>query len=154
MRLEPYVDIGLISKPDPLQYEYVLNPVGQTWAQAVTGVETSQDVESFLASSFFTTAAQAWNFAAQPILSPEDIVPHLQRAWKAISSSSGYAPIEEIAIVAGIEGLLYHNVIIEHAVAKQALVTYQKVNPYLVRFMADRFGVLAHAKFLETAERL
>lgn len=153
-RLEPYVDIGLISKPDPLKYEYILNPIGHTWAQATIGVETSQDVGSFLASRFFTTAANAWEITAQPIYKPEDIVPHLQRAWKAISSASGYAPIEEIAVVAGIEGLLHHNVIIEHAIAKQALITHQKANPYMVRFMADRFGVLAHVKFLETAERL
>ena len=59
-----------------------------------------------------------------------------------------------MAIVAGIEVLLHNKVIIEHATAKQALVAYQKANPYLVRFTVDRFGALAHAKFLETAERL
>jgi Skp family chaperone for outer membrane proteins len=38
------------------------------------------------------------------------------------------------------------------ATARQALIGYQKANPYKVRFTVDRMGVLAHARFLEPPE--
>ena len=98
----------------------------------------------FLANRFFTTAAAAWAIPAQPISAPEEVVPHLLRASKAIRSPGGYAPIEEMALVAGIEGLLDHGVIIEPEAARKAIIVYQKDHPYEVRFTVDRMGVLAH----------
>jgi hypothetical protein len=69
----------------------------------------------------------------------------LYRAWKSIKSPDGYAPIEELALVAGIEALLDHRHILEVATAREALIAYQKANPYQVRFTVNRLGVLAHA---------
>jgi hypothetical protein len=34
-------------------------------------------------------------------------------------------------------------------VAREAIIAYQKANPYQVRFTVNRMGVLAHARFLE-----
>ena len=79
-------------------------------------------------------------------------MPHLLRASKAIQSPGGYAPIEEMALVAGIEGLLDHGVIIEPEVARKAIIAYQKDHPYEVRFTVDRMGVLAHARFVDPGE--
>ncbi|MBK6433673.1 hypothetical protein [Candidatus Amarolinea dominans] len=78
-------------------------------------------------------------------------MPYLQRASKAIKSPGGYAPIEELALVAGIEGLLDHGLIIEPEVARKAIIAYQKDHPYEVRFTVDRMGVLAHARFVVPA---
>lgn len=152
VRIEPFADIGLFCKPDPFKYEYGFCDAGRIWAEALAAVETSQAIGDFLANRFFTTAAAAWAIPAQPISAPEEIVPHLQRASKAIKSPGGYAPIEEMALVAGIEGLLDHGLIIEPEVARKAIIAYQKDHPYEVRFTVDRMGVLAHARFVDPNE--
>jgi hypothetical protein len=57
-----------------------------------------------------------------------------------------------MAIVAGIEGLLQHGVIIEPDEARKAIIAYQKDHPYEVRFTVDRMGALAHARFVNPLE--
>ena len=148
-RLEPYVDIGLFSKSNPMKYEYSFSPVGLRWAAAFSGQEDSAAVEQFLSRRFFQTAAVAWDIAAAPLFTPEEIVSRLKRSAKAISSSSGYAPIEEMALLAGIEALVDDHQIIEIGAAREALIAFQKANPYQVRFTVDRMGTLAHAKFID-----
>lgn len=149
VRLEPYTDIGLLTKPDPVRYSYTFTPTGLAWTEALTGVESDAEVSEFLATRFFATSAQAWEIPAASTTDPKVIVPHLHRAWKAIQSAGGYAPIKEMALVAGIEALLKHRLAIEPAVAREAIIAYQKANPYQVRFTVNRMGVLAHARFLE-----
>ena len=152
VRVEPFVDIGLFCKPDPFKYEYGFCDAGRTWAEALANTETSQAIGDFLANRFFATVAAAWDIPAQSVAASEEIVPHLQRASKAIRSPGGYAPIEEMALVAGIEGVLDHGVIIEPEVARKALIAYQKEHPYEVRFTVDRMGILAHARFVDPNE--
>jgi len=158
VRLEPYCDIGLLSKPDPMRYGYAFTPAGLAWTEALTGVESDAQVAdspalragaSGLATRFFATAAHAWVLNARPVADPQTIVPYLHRAWQAIQSAGGYAPIEEMALVAGIEALLGENLIIEPGVAREALIAHQKANPYQVRFTVNRMGLLAHARFME-----
>lgn len=148
-RVEPYTDIGLLTKPNPVRYSYTFTPTGLAWTEALTGVESDAEVSEFLATRFFATSAQAWEIPATSTTDPEVIVPHLHRVWQAIQSAGGYAPIEEIALVAGIEALLKHGLVIEPAVAREAIIAYQKANPYQVRFTVNRMGVLAHARFME-----
>lgn len=148
-RVEPYADLGLFTKPDPFKYEYAFSPAGQIWAESLSSVESSQDVADFLAQRFFSTTATAWNIKGQMVSTPDEIIPHLYRAWEVIHSPGGYAPIEELALVAGIRALLEEQSIIEPAAAHQAILAYQKANPYQVRFTVNRMGVLAHARFLE-----
>ncbi len=148
-RVEPYADIGLLHKPSPFRYSYTFTLAGLTWAEALTGIESDAQVAGFLATRFFATAARAWEIPALLLTVPEAIVSHLYRAWQAVRSAGGYAPIEEMALVAGVEALLEHGLIIEPAVAREAIITYQKANPYQVRFTVNRMGLLAHARFLE-----
>jgi hypothetical protein len=148
-RLEPYTDIGLLQKPNKMKYEYTLTEVGRQWASAFRGDEDSAAIEDFLARRFFHTAAQAWVIQASEITAPEEIVPYLQRAAKIVSSSSGYAPIEELALLGGIWALTDDSKMMEPGVAREALIAYQKANPYKVRFTVDRSGILAHARFMD-----
>lgn len=152
VRTEPFVDIGLFCKPDPFKYEYRFCPPGRVWAEALANVETSQEVEEFLTSHFFATAAAAFGIEAKQVDAPDEIASRLKHASTAIRSSSGYAPIEELAIVAGIEALLHDGVIIEPKVARKGIIAYQKEHPYEVRFTVDRLGILAHARFVDPSE--
>jgi hypothetical protein len=73
---------------------------------------------------------------------------------KVISSSSGYAPIEELALMGGIWALIDDQSIIEPGIARETLISYQKTNPYKVRFTVDRSGTLAHARFMDDATNI
>lgn len=148
-RLEPYVDIGLLTKPNPMKYEYCLSQAGQRWISILPNHDDSSGIEEYLSRRFFHSMATTWEISAQPLSKPEEIVPYLKRAAKAISSSSGYSPIEELALLSGIEALLDDHCYFEIGAAREALIAYQKAHPYEVRFTVDRMGVLAHAKFME-----
>jgi len=149
VRVEPYVDIGLLGKPDPFRYRYTFTPVGRVWAEAFQDIETDEQIANFLVYRFLATAARAWKIPHSPITDAEDIVPCLYRAWQVIKSAGGYAPIKEIALVAGITSLLDQGLLIETGVAREAIIAYQKDHPYEVRFTVNRLGVLAHARFVE-----
>jgi hypothetical protein len=148
-RVEPYVDIGLLHKPDPFRYSYAFTPAGLAWAEALADLESDAQVVELLATRFFAVAARAWELPVTHVTDPATIALYLHRAWQAVHTAGGYAPIEEMALVAGIEALLEDGLIIETQVAREAIIAYQKANPYQVRFTVDRMGVLAHARFLE-----
>lgn len=152
-RLEPYVDIGMLTKPDPMKYSYAFSAFGLELAKQVRGVETSDQITEFLQRYFFETVAKAWATENTSIPSANEIIIGLRSAWKTISSSNGYAQIEEIALLSGIKTLVNENKIIEIATAREALIAFQKENPYKVRFTVDRLGVLAHAKFMDDSTK-
>lgn len=147
-RVEPYVDLGILTKPDPLKYEYAFSSAGRVWSEALEGIETSEAVADFLSGRFFSVVAIALSMQARKPSESEEIIPYMHRAWQVIHSAGGYAPIEEMALVAGIEALLEDDLIIEQAEAREAIIAYQKANPYQMRFTVNRMGVLAHARFL------
>ncbi len=149
VRVEPYVDLGLLSKADHFNHEYSFSPAGLVWVEAFENVDTSQQVEAFLTRSFFSTAAKSWKIDAVSTTDTNSIVPHLYHAWEKIQSPGGYSPIGELAIVGCIKSLLEHNVMFEIGSARDAIIAYQKANPYHVRFTVNRLGELAHARFLQ-----
>ena len=151
VRLEPFVDIGIFTKKEPLRYDFMFSPVGVTWAENLSRLQTTEELEKFLANNFFGTAAKAWGLSATKMSDINTIVQRLKIAWKSITSPGGYAPIEEMALVAGINTLVEENSIIEQNNAREAIIAYQKENPYEVRFTVDRLGKLAHARFLDEA---
>lgn len=148
-RVEPYADMGLLEKPDPTKYEYMFSRVGMVWVEAFAGERSSSEISEFLARSFFSVAANALEINSRLLTDPEDVIGYLYRASRAVQSPGGYSPIEELALVAGIEALLNEQYIIEPETARDILLAYQKANPYKVRFTVNRLGVLAHARFLE-----
>ena len=74
-RVEPYTDIGLLSKPDTFHYSYTFTLVGKVWAQNMIGVETDEQIGEFLTTRFFHTAARAWEHSSTPLVNPEAIIP-------------------------------------------------------------------------------
>jgi hypothetical protein len=152
VRLEPYVDIGIFSKPETLRYEYSISPMGIVWTEKLQNLRTNKEIGEFLENKYFNTAAKAWKISATKIEDEDQIVARLKNAWKAIASPGGYAPIEEMSLVAGIKSLLDEGLVIEHASAREAIIAYQKAHPYEVRFTVNRMGKLAHARFLEKTQ--
>jgi hypothetical protein len=54
-------------------------------------------------------------------------------------------------LLSGIWALTDDQVIFEPGTAREALIAYQKIYPYQVRFTVDRSGALAHARFMDEA---
>lgn len=152
-RIEPYADIGLFIKPNSLRYVYSISPIGLSWAKATEDIDDSIAIEYFLNNCFFHTVTDAWRLKAELIDNVEDIVDRLKQAAKIISSSSGYSPIEELALLAGIDALVEDHQFFEIGTAREAIIAYQKTNPYQIRFTVDRMGTLAYAKFVEDSTR-
>jgi hypothetical protein len=148
-RIEPFVDIGFFTKNEPMRYEYSLSPIGLRWANSVGNIHDSFAIEDFLTTSFFKTVAESWEISATLQTDINGIVQKLRQSAKIISSSSGYTPIEELALLAGIESLVNDHQYFEINTAREALLAYQKSNPYEVRFTVDRMGKLAHSKFVD-----
>lgn len=149
VRLEPFVDIGIFCKSDPFRFDYSFSSPGKSLMNEFAIGMDSNDIDEFLFKQFMKSIAKAWGFFAISISSMSDVIPYVYKAWKAISSSSGYAPIEEIGLVAGINAVIDDKKIIEIETTKNVLLEYQKENPYIVRFTVDRMGNLAHVKFLK-----
>ena len=70
VRLEPYVDIGLLSKPDPVRYSYTFTSTGLVWAEVLAELEGDAQIGIFLAKRFFGVAARAWGISATPSTAP------------------------------------------------------------------------------------
>jgi hypothetical protein len=148
-RVEPYADIGLYSKPDPAKYEYTFSNIGQVWVDNIPEMDTSEQIGDFLYYSFFSVCAAAWKPISTPLTDPQAVLIHLYQAWNKIKSSSDYAPIEEISLLAGVNALVDSRRIINLSTARDILLAYQKENPYKIRFTVDRLGTLAHVRFME-----
>ncbi|MHB8806790.1 MAG: hypothetical protein ACYC59_04335 [Anaerolineaceae bacterium] len=150
-RIEPYVDLGLFQKEDPSSHNYMFTNRGKNFVNIFSDLQymDNNELNCFISNKFFDAVVNAWNINAISISNPNEIVLRLKKAAKIISSSSGYTPIEELALLAGIQALIDENIYFEINTARKAIITYQKANPYQVRFTVDRMGTLAHAKFME-----
>lgn len=148
-RVEPYADICILTKPDPTRFEYRFTNTGRVLVSQLSEITATDKIDTFLSSSFISSCAAAWNIQSETLDDQNDIVVRLYNASKALRSPGGYAPIRELALLAGIESLIDDGLIFEGGPARQAIIDYQKENPYKVRFTVNRLGVLAHARFLE-----
>jgi len=145
VRLEPLVDMGLLTKDDPYKYEYRLNPAACDFFAALG---ENGDLGQFLDTSFFTTWARAFGTSSVSPATTPDLLWALNRAWQELKSPIGYAPIMDTALLGGIYALTERNVFFEAATARQFLKDWQKENPNLLRFGVDRTGAMAHVRIL------
>jgi hypothetical protein len=148
-RIEPYVDLGIFIKNDPSSHDYSLSHRGKIILKELELLHNSKEINLFLATEFFHTAASAWEIKATLLSDPGDIIARLKQAAKIISSPSGYSPIEELALLAGIDSLLDDHMYFEIGSVREIIIAYQKTNPYQIRFTVDRMGTLTNAKFID-----
>lgn len=146
IRLEPFVDWGILRKPDPFSYRYELSDSTQIFFGNLTQVS---DVEEFLSNHFFLTSIKTLGINGQHSSEPEHLVAGLQKAYSNLKSPLGYAPILELCVFAGISSLTDSGRYFEISEAKDFLKALQKEMPYLVRFNVNRMGELSFVKFTD-----
>lgn len=143
-RLEPFVDLGLLSKPDPFAYRYKITDAIKTFFESLIN---SESIDHFLHYSFFKTANKAFNLNGENRPDRETILPAIQKAYTVLKSPLGYVPILEVALLAGIYSITESGSYFEISEVKDTLRFLQKEKPNLVRFNVDRWGALTFVKF-------
>jgi len=143
-RLEPFVDLGILSKPDPFAYRYQITDATKTFFESVIN---SNSIDQFLHHSFFDASNKAFALNGKHDADRETILTQIQKAYTVLKSPLGYVPILEAALLAGIYSLTETGTYFELNESVEALKRLQKERPELVRFNVDRWGALTFVKF-------
>ena len=144
-RLEPYCDLGLLSKPDKSRLVYQVTPAFRSLMRNWPDLEAT---DVFLSERFFTSVGTLHGLQLRDAADDEARLA-LQRAGEQLKSILGYSPITDVALLAGINLLFQQGRIFEIASATRLLKEWQKQAPDVIRFSVDRMGALAYVKFLK-----
>jgi len=144
VRLEPFVDLGLLSKPDPFAYRYQVTDSTKTFFEPLINAES---IDNFLLHSFFDTARKAFNLNAEHRTDRATILHPIKKAYDVLKSPLGYVPILEVCLSAVIYSITESGCYFEITEATDTLKSLQKERPELVRFNVDRWGALTFVKF-------
>jgi hypothetical protein len=144
VRLEPYCDIGLLTKSDRHRFAYQVTPALKTLLKEWKDPEGTDD---FLETRFFRTLAKIHGIKARKATDVSSKKALLE-AGQTLKSTLKYSPITDIGLLAGIRLLFQSNRILELSRTRTLLREWQKEAPEVVRFTVDRMGALAYVKFL------
>lgn len=148
-RLELFVDIGLLKKPNSYGYDYCFTDNGRKFFINFTNFD---NIEKFLNEHFFSTIVNAFHLNIKPADDIE-ILESIFEAYEKIKSSLGYATIKEIALLGAIKSIIENKRYFEIKQASELISEYQKKNPYKARFQVDRVGNPVYVKFLFNQKR-
>jgi len=144
MRLEAFVDLGFLAKPDTTKYEYVFTPAGRS---LLSGVPALEAVGLFLQGSFLALLAKSLAIPARQSADPVEIVSSLFEGYEALRSATGYAPIEEVLLYTSSKALASDAPwFFELSAGMQAVKEVQMRYPQGLRFNVDRQGNLRYLK--------
>jgi len=144
VRLEPFCDMGLLTKPDRHRFAYQVTPALKTLLKEWHEPEGTDD---FLETRFFRTLAKIHRLKVRQATDAAS-KNALIDAGQTLRSTLGYSPITDIGLFAGIRLLFQNRRILELSRTRTLLREWQKEAPELVRFTVDRMGALAYVKFL------
>ena len=144
VRLEPYCDLGLFTKPDRHRFSYRVTPELRKLMTNWYGLDATDD---FLETRFFTTMG-GLNRLNVSEATDEEAKTALLAAGLSLKSTLGYSPITDVGLLAGIRLLFQHKRVLELSRTRTLLRVWQKEAPAVVRFTVDRMGALAYVKFM------
>ena len=145
VRLEPYCDLGLFTKPDKHRFAYRVTPALRT---LITNWHDLEATDDFLEQRFFATLASLHRLKARKA-KDDEVKKAVLDAGQTLKSTLGYSPITDVGLLAGIRLLFQQKRILELSWVRTILRAWQKEEPNLVRFTVDRMGALAYVKFLQ-----
>ena len=141
-RLEPFVDIGLLTKPNPYSYVYEFTVGGRDFFSGMKGRWGT----SF--RGFGKAVASLFDYGDWQVSTDSDQLSLLHWAWARLKSNLGYSPIDETLLLGLIKGLEDGVGWFELDEALETLKRLQKDVPGLLRFNIDRQGNLSVIRFL------
>jgi hypothetical protein len=144
VRLEPYCDLGLLTKPDRHRFVYKMTP---GLCRLLTNWNRLDATDEFLETRFFTTVGGLHKMKLREA-TDDEAKKALLEAGHALKSTLGYSPITDVGLLAGIRLLFDRKRVMELAKTRTLLRAWQKEAPEVVRFTVDRMGALAYVKFI------
>lgn len=149
LRLEPYVDFGLIHRRSRTTYRYRLDPAQRTFFDELANQENSDE---FLNRELFGNFLAALGHEAERI-SDDAIWKRVAAAYDRLKSALGFASFQEVALLA-IGQLLNEDrtKYFEVGDGLDVIRERQKAEPRLIRFGAKRGGGLTYMKIAEGHE--
>lgn len=146
VRIEPYVDLGLVEKKTPFGFQYKISTEGSIFFSKFV---KSTNIHNFLFNEFFQTCNLAYRFEAKHFKKPEDIYEVFLESYNVLKSPLGYAPIEELILLAGIKSITEKKIYFEIKDGIEVMESLQKDKPYLINFNIDRTGNLTYVRFTD-----
>lgn len=143
-RLEPLVDVGLLTKPDPYTFSYTFDEQQEKFATRLTEAGSWKD---FLDKEFFAAWAAAFIEGATHEENEAQVLEAIMTAWDRLKSPLGYAPIADSVLLGAIRHLVDNNRYFEVADGRGLLQRLQKQAPNWLRYSIDRQGNLRYLKF-------
>lgn len=137
LRLEPYVDLGLLTRRSRTDYDYMLS---EPQREFFASLAEAADLEAFLDERLVATYLSAIGINPTPIEESE-IWERVEDAYRLVRSGLGYAPAKEVVLLA-IAILLNEGgrACFEVADGLRVLRAEQKRNPGHVRYGVSSTG--------------
>lgn len=144
-RLEPFVDIGLLQKDNSYSYKYRVSQSGKSFFYSLAN---SESIKDFLEKHFFRSIATSGiderNF--QPEDDSKNILRFVTRSYDKLKDPFGYAPIDEVFLLAGILCLEENSTYFEISDCRDVVMNIRKKYPYEFRFNVNREGKISSIK--------
>lgn len=146
VRLEPYVDLGLITKLSRSAYHYRISGTQREFFDAVVSAD---DADGFLDRALFGTYLKGVGIT--PSVPSDDVIwERIVEAYRTLRSPLGFAAFREVAVLA-IARLLDEGAgsFFEVADAVRLLRAKRAEDPRALRFGVARGGALTYMKLVE-----
>lgn len=148
VRLEPYADLGLLTKPSRFEYEYSLSVEQRSFFSDL--IEAS-DVAEFLRSHLVCSYLNARGIPNARRLTDEEIWQRLASAYGEMRTALGYAAFQEVVLLAIGRVLNENNAqYFEVADGIDVIRKQQRLTPRAVQLTATRGGGLRYMRIVES----
>lgn len=150
LRLEPYVDFGLVTRTSRTDYRYTLSAAQRGFFEAL--VETDS-ISDFLNTQLVSTYLKGLGLQPQPV-GPAEMWERIEHAYNLVRSGLGYAPATEVVLLA-IATMLDEGggSCFELADGLAVLRARQREHPAEIRYGVSRTGEPTYIRLGKAARR-
>ena len=144
LRLEPFVDMGVLTKPDKFGYKYAFTDGGRGFASRL---ETMENLESFLRDEYVGASAQLVGLQGSAADDPAEVLDSLKESNRVLSNNIGYSDVTDTALMSAVHMLHQRNKVLEIGEAIRIMKDAQRRAPREMHFNIDRWGNLKFINF-------
>lgn len=145
VRLEPYVDLGLLSRTDRFEYRYAIDASQAAFYDSMLGQPV---MEEWAAETLVGAYAKVANPKLGPV-HPREKEGVLRAAWYELKSKMGYASITEAFLLANARLIDTGIGFFELAAGQAALREFHREDSKAIRFTMARGGAVSYFKLNE-----
>ncbi|WP_392543761.1 hypothetical protein [Oryzobacter telluris] len=143
VRLEPYVDLGLIGRQSRYEYRYLLSPSQfKFWSSIVE----QPDGQHWLGEMVVGSYVRGRGLPLAEV-EPEQVWDVIRDSWAALRSTMGYASITEMLLLANANLLDQGIGYFELSAGMTALRELDRAHPRSLRFTMARGGKISYVRF-------